>query len=482
MGVRVRLALAAVLLLLSAVAKGVSPTPTVSYGFTGGSVAMGALNTIGSGFRTWASSPTGAAAIVRDVAEVVVAGSRVAMAVTATIPWPALAATAAVAAAGGVGFAAGTLIYDEFLANRCLFAGASWYCDPGTPTIQKTTRYWGWRAGQTYTTEAQAADAKAADLAQYGHTGCTWTERAGAYYPNGRENSMMFDIHCASGGSFFAQTVDRLDPVVGVGCPTKNGYTGSPMRDGKCNTVPLQALPTQPGMAVPPSQASEQVSRNPVPPPNVGELAKELAGRGVELDRIVTDKTLSGPDSVAITQPTTTTYTPPGATQPITTTTPGTTATIKYEGDSYTYNTTSTTINTNTGTTVTTTAPPPADVITCGLPGKPACRMDETGTPTYVEPDAAVIERLRADDLAKRDAAAASVRDPEFGWFTTPPQMECQPIVMPSAAGLTGTAAKIPDIDPCGVVGDVRTIMAFLWPLAAAWLCFGWIRQTVTGG
>lgn len=128
---------------------------------------------------------------------------------------------------------------------------------------------------------------------------------------------------------------------------------------------------------------------------------------------------------------------------------------------------------TDTGTNPGTSPAVEVKVETCGLPGKPACKIDETGTPTWEDKPATVLDALKNAEASKRDELMGKVPEPDLGWFGAPALAECSPFEYPNGIG---------SLNPCGVVDNVREVMAYLWALAAAWLSFGMIRKAATGG
>lgn len=112
----------------------------------------------------------------------------------------------------------------------------------------------------------------------------------------------------------------------------------------------------------------------------------------------------------------------------------------------------------------------------CGAPGQPKCGIDETGTPA---PIAGTHYDGRVDAVqAEADAARATIAgdaDKQFfaNWetfFDAPPLMQCRGFDLPGDMGA---------IDPCGVVDGVRYMMAFLWPLAALFLCIRMVKKVI---
>lgn len=126
------------------------------------------------------------------------------------------------------------------------------------------------------------------------------------------------------------------------------------------------------------------------------------------------------------------------------------------------------------------TLPQPLDVKieTCGLPGKPACKIDETGTPSPVagtQYDAAIDSYKQSVD--DKRAVIGGTGDKSFfgGWsmfFFAPPVVQCQPLAMPTYLGV-----QIDSLDPCPVADGMRTVMGYIWALAALYLCLRMIRE-----
>ena len=164
-----------------------------------------------------------------------------------------------------------------------------------------------------------------------------------------------------------------------------------------------------------------------------------------------------------------------------TTSTSTTTNNYSYAGDTVTTNqtTTNVTVNNTTGavttnTTTTTNPPAPEPPKVCGLPGTPACKMDESGTPPPVPPSQ--YDRTADDYKAKKDSnreTMGGTADKPFfsGWsvfFSAPAVVACEPVEMPNG---------IPPINGCGVVEGVRVVMGYLWAMAALYMCVGMVRR-----
>lgn len=269
-------------------------------------------------------------------------------------------------------------------------------------------------------------------------------------------------------GAYLSNTpITQCPASIDFANPANSIAAGSPPgADGKCPTGRYAAQPN-------PSYLQSKVEA-------YGDKSKavDAVSEGVKAGQDYTPDMqtpqLSGPSSVTQAPVSTTTQTPTGSV----TTTTNTVNNITYQGNTYNY---TTTVTTTTGDTTTTTtsgsgAPAPGEVEVCGLPGKPACKIDETGTPTYTENAAAraAIEALQTTESAKLNSQSTAVDGaaPDFGFLGAPPLAACVPFEFNGKGS----------IDPCAVVEDGRSVMAYLWALAGAWLCFGFIRGAINGG
>lgn len=198
------------------------------------------------------------------------------------------------------------------------------------------------------------------------------------------------------------------------------------------------------------------------------DVVREGVGAGVPAPS--SPPQVSGPPSVSSPGPSTTTTTPSG-----TTTTSNTTNVVNltYNGSQIIINETTTTSNSDGTVTETTDQPFPEWL--CGVLGMPDCnvKVNETGTPEWEQPDNSRLDDIKAADAAKMDEVAQTIPQPDLGWFGAPPLAACRPYPLPNNMG---------EIDACAVVDSVRSVMAYLWALVAAWVAFGWIRQAVNGG
>lgn len=122
-------------------------------------------------------------------------------------------------------------------------------------------------------------------------------------------------------------------------------------------------------------------------------------------------------------------------------------------------------------------APPTkVDIDTCGLPGKPPCKIDETGTPKF-DPKTMELDKTTLDSASKsqRDTVASttdkvSMFNPFSQFFILPPLSSCTPIAMPMYAG-----QQIASMDVCPAAEWLRGLMGFVWAAAG----FAFVFRTV---
>lgn len=148
--------------------------------------------------------------------------------------------------------------------------------------------------------------------------------------------------------------------------------------------------------------------------------------------------------------------------------------------------TTTTTTPTGTTTVVSSASSPAAlpapeiKIETCGLPGTPACKIDETGTPAPIAATGydAALDPFKQSTDENRDLIAGTADKSFFtGWsmfFAAPAVVQCQPLVMPTYLGV-----QIGSLDPCPVADGMRQVMAYIWALGAFWLCLGMVRGVI---
>lgn len=109
----------------------------------------------------------------------------------------------------------------------------------------------------------------------------------------------------------------------------------------------------------------------------------------------------------------------------------------------------------------------------CGAPGQPKCGIDEGGTPSKFDGDKAALDKWKSDVEANRNTikdADGSFFDSYSMFFAVPPIVPCEPIELPNEQVLTRQ---------CDVVEGTRSVMSYIWALAAIWICLGWIREAI---
>lgn len=155
---------------------------------------------------------------------------------------------------------------------------------------------------------------------------------------------------------------------------------------------------------------------------------------------------------------------------------------------------TTTTVNPDGTTTTTTTektstpvggdkaAPVKVDVETCGLPGKPACKIDETGTPTGQKTETATETTQAMDSAAKTQTDGVNTvlngEKPEtnwFGWLPQIPRSECKPI---SVSPLEVTV----EVDWCPAVGYMQVLSTAIWSFTLLGFSVAEVRDALNGG
>lgn len=201
-----------------------------------------------------------------------------------------------------------------------------------------------------------------------------------------------------------------------------------------------------------------------VPKSNTVELGLDGTVKEIE-ERYIASYS---PGHVAIGVRTTQTVTTPQKTQ---------TTTVTNSDGSTSTGAVTTPASTSTSTTTTTTDQTSK---TCGMPGTPACKIDETATPVAVGVTeySSKLDTLKTDQETHTAKVGGTADKPFFsGWgslFITPPLAACATFELPSFNG-----AVMGSLDPCPVVDGVRSVMAYIWALAGFWLCLGWIREVI---
>jgi len=189
---------------------------------------------------------------------------------------------------------------------------------------------------------------------------------------------------------------------------------------------------------------------------------------------------ITGPASIAL--PPTVVTNPDGSKV---TTTP--TINLTYAAPNVTINNSTTAVTTNSSNVVTgttTTAAPTEVPKTCGYPGGPPCKLDETGTPDKA---ADKVYNPQADAVkSAMDAGTATIsgtgdKSGLFSGFSVlwsaPAVVACTPYVLPAFKGVS-----MGSLDPCPVVDGVRLVMGYIWAFMGLMMCIGFVRESIQQG
>lgn len=447
--------------------------PSIAYNTAGGTVTGGSITRVNPDFQRLMTQEAGGAVKFKDTYPVRVGKTVTPMELTRAVPWSGVARAVGRAmplAAGGM------LIYDLYSLLRCRnTASGSAECDDGTePSPREVVVYCnegtcGNPGTATYSSAPEAFNALSRATRLCMTSSVCYDEPTRNAVATSADpaptstNSGGVQVHGTytyPGGSFqFSSSVFFLRRIE-QRCPAVPGNESPhPNIDGKCPT----------GQYVPKTedQLGQKVEDH-ADKSKAVDMAREAMNKGVDFQGYVNPQpgTIGGPATAAGPTSTTTTTNPGGGT---TTQTKGDQYNITYTANSYTYNTT--TITNNPDGSTTEESNPDEKVETCGLPGKPACKIDETGTPDTVpgaaDPDT-VGRELEDRDRQGLEADVGAAAGPSFGFIDAPPLVACTGFELPRGMGT---------IDPCGVVDSVRLVMAFLWALAGAWLCLSMVRK-----
>jgi hypothetical protein len=119
------------------------------------------------------------------------------------------------------------------------------------------------------------------------------------------------------------------------------------------------------------------------------------------------------------------------------------------------------------------------DIITCGLPNTPACKIDEEGTPDGADADTAAkagIETEAGKLTTKLDEIVAGTGAPDRTWgFDISFPTTCVPFVITTR--IWGTHV----LDFCQWQPVVHDIMSLVWISTTLFLCIGMVFRAVTG-
>jgi hypothetical protein len=124
--------------------------------------------------------------------------------------------------------------------------------------------------------------------------------------------------------------------------------------------------------------------------------------------------------------------------------------------------------------TTTTGSAPKEDPITCGLPNTPACKIDETGTPTTATIPKAEVDSAKGDALGKI-TDIGTIQAPAWTWSFALPS-NCSPITV----GPFLTQSVV--VDLCQYQAMIHDLVALIWAAFTVWACVGMVGRTFATG
>ena len=422
---------------------------TFVYGGQGG-ISVAAQQSLARAYGLQMPGSPWSPVTVKDTAKATLGGAVVDVVATRTVAPSALPriATSAVAlyAAGKIGWDVGSEInqWIESAGMRVTPTGGLEYSPPQSDTAPGSGS-WGWSGTSPGTGYASASAACVAWAGSYGAT--------------------MTNLVTLS--STQSQCYTNAHGSLGVVAKNVTCPFGQPDANGRCPY-------TQNWQPVGAGDAEGHLGSKPPARPDL------VVGEGVDggVDVPAGAPQLSGPASGPGRAPSssgTTSTGPAGQPSGSSSTVTNVTNNYNYEGDTVTVTQTVTNTTTNPDGSITQTQQETEPDPLCGVPGYPACnvKVDEEGTPEWKQPTTKDLDDIKAADAVKLNEVAQTIPEPDLGWFDAPPIAACRPFVFPNDIG---------EVDPCGVVDSVRTVMAYLWAIVAAWMSFGWVRQAVNGG
>lgn len=412
---------------------------------------------------------------VADTVKVAIGGAVIDAVATRVVPASAYPAIAVAGAFAG-GYVVGTALYDYFTDN-----GVSY--DPDTRQFFTTS------GATTPTNERWVATNPSIPIPAFGTKSAACSAAAAYYNAQAMKSSLAASattlsaaVSESSATSFKCVTSRRItwnngwlpDTVsediwftnypTGGSCVDANGVL-SPTVGGQCspgvrnNHNPGDVPPLlQKPPANPPGLVGEGVDKGADVPAGNPQLSGPSSGPG--RGSSTGSSSSSGPGGA-----------PGGSSSSAT----NVTNNYHYDGDTVTVTQTVTNNTTNSDGSTTESQQEKEPDPLCGVAGYPACavKVDEQGTPEWKQPGTKELDDIKAADAVKLNEVAQSIPEPDLGWFGAPPIAACHAFVFPHDIG---------EVNPCGVVGAVRSVMAYLWAIVAAWMAFGWIRQAVNGG
>lgn len=378
----------------------------------------------------------------------------VAMSAARTVPWAAVAGAAAkvlpIAGAAWTAYEAANLV-------RCYATSGNIFCDPGAEPAETMLPVWVTNGHTAASAESSCAAFVAGNFAdpryrivlrdppQFNDGYPVYSCNRFDGITNGQE---------VYGGNY--TTTVNGQTVPGTECPASidasnpanNIPAGSPVGpDGKCPTARYNhGAATEAQVA---SKIQQYADKS-----KAALIAAEATGAGKDLSPSAGPASLTGPATSTAPPRVSTTTNPDGSTQ---TQSQQRQANITYQGDSYTYNISNVTTTTNNGGTTTTETSEQPEVDVCGLPGKPPCKIDETGTPTEsgLDPAQATEDALAQAKAFAQDPVGSLPPHPELNWTFSLPT-GCAPIPV-------GMGDFLEAIDICQFQPMFHEIMSIVW-------------------
>lgn len=412
---------------------------------------------------------------VADTVKVAIGGAVIDAVATRVVPASAYPAIAIAGAFAG-GYVVGTALYDYFTAN-----GVSY--DPDTRQFFTTS------GGTTPTDERWVATNPSIPIPAFGTKSAACTAAA-TYYNQQSMKSPLAVSAITLSATVSESSVTTFKCVTSRRITWNNGWSPDTVSEnvwfnnqptgGSCVDANGVLTPTVGGQCAPGVRNNHDPGDVPPlltnPPPNAPGLVGEGVDKGADVP--AGDPQLSGPSSGPGRAPGSSQTTNTGSSgQPAgsSSTVVNVTNNYHYAGDTVTVTQTVTEQTTNADGSTTETQRETEPDLLCGVPGFPPCnvKVEEKGIPEWVQPSNKDLEDVKTADAVKLNEVAQTIPQPDLGWFGAPPIAACRKIVFPHGIG---------EADPCGVVDSVRSVMAYLWAIVAAWMSFGWIRQAVNGG
>lgn len=125
--------------------------------------------------------------------------------------------------------------------------------------------------------------------------------------------------------------------------------------------------------------------------------------------------------------------------------------------------------------------PEKVDIETCGLPGKPACKIDETGTQTEQKAETVTATTSAMDSaMTQQKTALDNVLNgekPETNWASWLPQIprsQCQPM------GIDVLAVTV-SVDWCPAVPYLQTLSTLIWVFVVMGGCIAEVKDALNG-